>query len=176
MERDGLVGTLNAAHATDLCTCRSVTGIIIFFGLAAIAWKSCLQSLVAASSMEAEFYSAVLCAKLVKYFRFVLQELDALVPGPSILYIDNEAALNMINERRPTPRARHVEIQHFAIQEWHQQGDIIMKHLPGVINPSDGLTKPLANVLHVRHARRGMGHYRTVSTEGSDSESVRSPS
>ena len=71
---------------------------------------------------------------------------------------------NMINESRPTPRARHIEIQHFAIQEWCKQGDIVMEHLPGIINPSDGLTKALGWVLLSRHARRGMGHYRLGST------------
>ena len=73
----------------------------------------------------------------------------------------------MINESRPTVRARHVEIQHFAIQEWRNQGDIIMQHCPGVINSSDDLTKPLGWVLHSRHARRNMGHYRIGSPLGS---------
>ena len=33
-----------------------------------------------------------------------------------------------------------------------------MKHIPGVINPADDLTKPLGYVLHSRHARYMMGH------------------
>ena len=64
----------------------------------------------------------------------------------------------MINEFRPTPRARHIDIQYFAIQEWRAAKDIIMKHLSGILNPSDDLTKPLGWILHARHARRGMGH------------------
>ena len=40
-----------------------------------------------------------------------------------------------------------------------------MEHLPGIINPSDGLTKALGWVLLSRHARRGMGHYRFGSTD-----------
>ena len=75
------------------------------------------------------------------------------------MYIDNQAALAMINESRPTTRARHIEIQHFAVQEWRKAEDIIMKHLPGIMNCSDGLTKALSWVLFSRHARRGMGHY-----------------
>ena len=39
-----------------------------------------------------------------------------------------------------------------------------MEHLPGTINPSDGLTKALGWVLLSRHACRGMGHYRFGST------------
>jgi hypothetical protein len=157
--RDLVTACLDAAHATDLSQRRSVTGYNVFFGGAAIAWKSVLQPLTATSSTEAEFYAAVTTAKVVKYLRYVLQELKASRPGPSPLYIDNSAALAMINESRPTPRARHIEIQHFAIQQWVKSGDIRMVHLPGIINPSDGMTKALSWVLHSRHARRSMGHY-----------------
>ena len=34
-----------------------------------------------------------------------------------------------------------------------------MRHIPGIINPLDDLTKPLEWVLHERHAHRIMGHY-----------------
>ena len=160
--RDQVAAALDAAHATDLKTRRSVTGLIAFYCCAAVAWKSRLQPICATSSTEAEFYAAVTAAKLVKYLRYVVQELDAMRPGPSPLFIDNQAALAMINESRPTPRARHIETQHFAIQEWAQR-DIYMKHLEGIMNCSDGLTKPLSWVLFSRHARRGMGHYKLGS-------------
>ena len=38
-----------------------------------------------------------------------------------------------------------------------------MAHLPGISNASNGLTKPVSWVLHSRHARRGMGHYKLGS-------------
>ena len=68
-----------------------------------------------------------------------------------------------VNESRPTPRARHIEIQHFAIQEWRDKGDVVLRHCPGIINASDDLTKALGWVLHSRHARRSMGHYKMGS-------------
>ena len=65
----------------------------------------------------------------------------------------------MVNERRSTPRARHIEIQHFAIQEWHQQRDIVLRRCPGVLNIStNDLTKALGWVLHTSHCCHGMGH------------------
>ena len=172
--RDELIGFLDAAHATELKSRRSVTGYLVLFCCAAIAWKSRVQSVVATSSTEAEFYAAVSCAKVVKYLRYVLGELQALRDGATRLLVDNQAAIAMINESRPTPRARHIDIQHFAIQEWRAQGDIIMEHCPGVLNASDDLTKPLGWALHSRHARRGMGHYRIGSALDSES-SVRPP-
>ena len=75
-----------------------MTGYIIFFGGAAVAWKSVLQPLTATSSTEAEFYAAVTTAKVVKYLQYIFQELQALQPGLSPLYINNSAALAMIKE------------------------------------------------------------------------------
>ena len=47
----------------------------------------------------------------------------------------------------------------FALQDWRLDGDIIMIHIPGILNFSDDLTKPLGWVLHARHCRRHMGHF-----------------
>ena len=34
-------------------------------------------------------------------------------------------------------------LRFFAIQDRREEGDIIMEHIPGVLNPSDDMTKPL---------------------------------
>ena len=49
-----------------------------------------------------------------------------------------------------------------------------MRHIAGIINPSDDLTKALGWVLHSRHALRGMGHYRIGSPKDLESP-VRPP-
>jgi hypothetical protein len=53
------------------------------------------------------------------------------------LYVNNQAAIAMVNEWKPTPRSRHIHIQHFTIQEWRATGDIELHHIPGTINASD---------------------------------------
>ena len=159
MEHDQLVAAFDAAHATDAKMRRSVTGLIVFYCMAAIVYKSRLQPVTATSSTEAEFYAGVTCAKIVRYMRHILKELNLLKDGPTKLYVDNLACMNIVNERRPTPRTRHIEVQHFAVQEWRENKEILMEHIPGPINPSDDLTKALTWVLHGRHSRRAMGHY-----------------
>ena len=42
-------------------------------------------------------------------------------------------------------------IRFFAIQDWKEEGDLKMVHIPSTLNPSDDLTKPLGWVLHSRH-------------------------
>jgi hypothetical protein len=154
-----LVGFVDASYAADPKTRRSITGIIFCYGGAAIAYKSKLQTTVATSSTESEFYAAVHAAKIAKYLCSVLDELGFPCAGPTPLYEDNQAAIAMVNESRPTPRVRHLDIQHFAIQEWRARGIIQLFHIPGVINSADQQTKPLSFTLHSRHARRSMGHY-----------------
>jgi hypothetical protein len=123
-----LAAYIDASHATDLRTRRSVT-VSFFLAGGALAFKSKLQPTVATSSTVSEFIAAVLAAKIAKYLRSILIELGFPPSGPTLLYEDNKAATN-----RPTERSRHIDIQNFAIQEWRQRGDIKLAHIPGVIN------------------------------------------
>ena len=154
-----LVGYVDAAHATDLKTRRSVSGMVFVLAGGAIAYKSKLQATVATSSTEAEFIAAVSAAKLAKYLRSVLRELGFPPSGPTLIYEDNMATIAMVNENKPTTRSRHIDIQHFALQEWRARGIVKLVYLATTINPADQATKALGWILHSRHARRAMGHY-----------------
>jgi hypothetical protein len=154
-----LIGFADAAHAIDLTTRRSFSGFCFLLAGGAVVYKSKQQSVVATSATEAEFICAVQAAKTAKYLRTVLHELDVPQLFPTIIYEDNRAAIDMVNSSKPTPRSRHIDIQHFAIQEWKQRELVLLQHIPGVISPPDALTKALGWVLHSRHVRRMMGHY-----------------
>jgi hypothetical protein len=154
-----LASYIDAAHANDLRRRRSTTGFAFILAGGCISYKSKTQPLTATSSTEAEFYSAVSAAKHARYLRSILAELGFPQSAPTPMYCDNQSAINMINARIPTERSRHIMIQYYAIQDWKEQGDIVLRHIPGIINPSDDLTKPLGWVLHTRHCRRLMGHY-----------------
>jgi len=156
---DELVTFVDAAYATDTKTRRSVTGYVIMYAGAAIAYKAKLQATVSTSSTEAEFIASVYSAKAVKHLRSVLSDLQLPLRGPTIIYCDNKAAIAMINDSKPTPRSRHIDVQHFAIQEWRNNQEIEMRHISGILNPADDETKALSWMLHSRHSRRAMGHY-----------------
>jgi hypothetical protein len=153
------VGFVAAAHAVDINTHHLITGFIFCLAGGAIAYKSKLQATIATSSIEAKFVSASHAAKIAKYLCSVLSELCFPQLHPTSLYEDNLAAIAMINDCRPTPCSCRIDIQHFAIQEWRLKGDIVMHHIPGILNAADGATKALGWTLHSRHARRSMGHY-----------------
>jgi hypothetical protein len=154
-----LRGFVDASHANDLRNCRSTTGYGFVLAAGVIAYRCHTQTITATSSTEAEFLAAVEAAKLAKYLRSILRELGFPQDEPTPIFEDNESCIKMANAGKPTPRSRHIDIQHFAIQDWKQAGDIVLIHIPGIINPSDCLTKPVAWILHYRHARRFMGHF-----------------
>jgi hypothetical protein len=84
---------------------------------------------VATLSTEAKFVAAISAAKIIKYLCYVLQELGIEEVGPTILYIDNQATMHMINDNKPTLQSRHIDIQHFAIQEWRDAGVLKVMHI-----------------------------------------------
>jgi transposase InsO family protein len=154
-----LVAYADAAHGTDLFQRRSVSGVCCVLGGAAIVFKSKQQDVIATSSTEAEFVCAVHTGKIVKYLRSILHELGFTQSSPTPIYEDNQAAIAMVNNTKPTTRSRHIDIQHFAIQEWKRRGILFLEHIQGILSPSDALTKPLGWMLHQRHCRRLMGHF-----------------
>lgn len=154
-----LFGFVDAAHATDPTTRRSVSGYAFTYGGTVVAYRCKLQSTVATSSTEAEFIAAVSAAKVAKYLRSILSDLGHLHDGPTILFEDNEAAIYMANHGRPTERSRHIDIQHFALLEWCTNGDVQLASIPTTIQPADALTKACGSTLHYRHMGRLMGYF-----------------
>ena len=81
---------------------------------------------MATSSTEAEFLAAILTAKHARYLCSVMTKLGFPPTEPTPIYEDNMSAINMINARIPMDRSHHIDIQHFAIQDWKEANDIIM--------------------------------------------------
>ena len=77
---------------------------------------------------------------------------------PTLIYEDNDTTIDILNSSIPTEITHHVGVCLFATKVCKEYGDIIMHHIPGIINTADDLIKPLGWVLHSRHARYLMGH------------------
>jgi phage antirepressor YoqD-like protein len=118
-----LTGYVDAAHATDLKTCCSISGYVFTLAGGAITFKLKLQTTVATSSTKAEFVAAVSAANVTKYLRSVLHELGFGQGKLTPLYVDNQAAIAMVNERKPTPHSRHIHIN--TLQ--YKNGEMLVK-------------------------------------------------
>ena len=64
----------------------------------------------------------------------------------------------MANAGQPTKCIRHIEMKHFAIQDWVEKDLMILKWVSSQNNCSDSLTKALACTLQYKHMDYIMGH------------------
>ena len=149
----------NTAFGNDLTRQIFTTGIVFAHCGGAIIYRLNTQTLTAGSSTEAEFIAAVTTAKLIWYLCCVLKQLGEKQTKPADFYINNLYALKITNDDcSPTERTRHMDLRFFSIQDWREAEDIIMKHILGVLNSFNNMTKPLGWVLHDQHYHCIMGH------------------
>ena len=143
--------------AGDTATRKSVSGVTIFFGGAAVVYKTILQRTIALSSTEAEFYAITETGKLVLYIRHVLCDLNIEQQQPTAIYEDNRGCLQMTQALKPTKRTRHVDSRYFAILDWVQTDQIIVKKIDTSDNASDVLTKATGRIIFYRHVDTILG-------------------
>ena len=122
-----------------------------------ILYKTKFQDTVSMSSTEAEFIAAAEAGKYILYLRTILEEIGIHQKHATVLYEDNQGALLMANAQRPTKRTRHMEIKHFALQEWVLKDLLTLKRIDTKDNYSDVMTKATARVLFHRHMNYIMG-------------------
>ena len=126
--------------AGDLRTRRSTSGLVVLRGSHSLRHSSTLQSVLALSSAEAEFYAltkgAAYALGIQSYFR------DWGVELPITCYTDASSGLSFAT-RRGLGRIRHVETRFLWLQD-----RVALKHLRIAKvgtddNPADILTKPM---------------------------------
>ena len=70
---------------------------------------------------------------------------------PTTIYEDNRGCLQMTQALKPTKRTRHVDSRYFAILNWVQTDQIMVKKIDTSDNASDVLTKATGRILFYRH-------------------------
>ena len=123
---------------------------------AAIGYGSKRQQRIALSSTEAEIMAASLAATEIMYFRGILAELGHDLE-PTVLYIDNQGAVELSRDMKSCQRSRHIERRYLKVRELVAQGEIIVKFVASTSNHSDVLTKPLDVDAFRTHSRALMG-------------------
>jgi hypothetical protein len=81
--------------ASDLDTRRSTSGYVVMMAGRPIAWMSKLQSIVATSSMEAEYVSAYPSVQAVTWVCAILHCLELTRDKPTTLLIDTKTAIDL---------------------------------------------------------------------------------
>ena len=90
------------------------------------------------------------------YFRGLLYEFGRELE-PTVLYVDNQGAVELSKDMKSCQRSRHIERRYLKVRELVALGEIVVKHVPTEMNHSDVLTKPLDQATFNRHVAALIG-------------------
>ncbi len=118
---------------------------------AAIACKWRVRPTVSLSSSEADYLAASNAGKMALYLRSVLDDLNVLQTLATVIYEDNRGALLMSRAAQPTKQSRHIEIRHYALNDWVERDLVSLEDCASGLNASDIATKQTGGILFARH-------------------------
>ena len=133
----------DADWAGDKVNRKSTSGGVIQLGSHLIKSWSSTQNVIALSSGESEFYAIVKGASQGLGVRSLLRDLGVDV---HLKLLTDASTGRAIASRRGLGKVRHIEVSHLWIQERVNTGDIEIQKIKNSFNPSDILTKHLAEM------------------------------
>ena len=147
---------LHAYSDSNWSVGHSTSGWAILYAGAVIGYGSKRQQSIALSSTEAEIMAASMAATEIMYFRGILSELGHELE-PTILYVDNQGAVELSRDMKSCQRSRHIERRYLKVRELVALGEIKVQFVETASNASDCLTKPLEAKAFLKHTRALMG-------------------
>jgi hypothetical protein len=134
----------NADHGANLDNGCSTSAYIVKIGSGAVLWSSCLQSIVALSTTEAEFVAAASAGQEVVWMRTLLGELGFPISGPSLLLLDNQSAIQVGKNPKHHRHMKHLNLRFYWLHDIVVSGQIVLHYVPTADMAADLLTKGLA--------------------------------
>ena len=141
-----VIGYSDSDFAGCVDTRKSTFGYLFQLAEGAISWKSAKQSVIAASTMEAEFvacFEATIHGLWLRNFISELRIVDS-IARPLKIYCDNSAAVFFSKNDKYSKGAKHMEIKYFAVKEEVQKQRVSIEHISTNLMIADPLTKGLS--------------------------------
>lgn len=146
-------GYSDSDWAEDRFDRRSTSAYTYCIGCGSISWKSRKQPTVSLSSTEAEYKAMSDSCKEAIWLGNVLSELHLRPHQPIPLHVDNEGAEALSRNPEHHTRTKHIDAWYHFIRECVGLGKVKVKHVSTKDMIADMLTKPLPQVLLVRHRK-----------------------
>lgn len=133
-------GYSDSDYSTDRDRRRSVTGYIFKVGGNTVSWKSCLQSVVALSTTEAEYMAIHEAAKEGLWLKGLCAELG-FKQGSFHLHCDSQSAISLARNPVHHERTKHIDNKFHFIRDLIADGTTVLNKIHTSVNPADFLTK-----------------------------------
>ena len=134
---------VDADHARDKVTCRSVTGILLLVNNTPLIWYTKRQKTVESSTYGSELVAARIGVEMVMEVRYKIRMLGMRLEGTSLMVGDNMSVV--LNTTIPSSmlKKKHNAVAYHRVREAVASKIINFSHLPSISNVADVLTKPL---------------------------------
>ena len=161
-----IIGYSDSNFAGCRDSMKSTSGYICLFARGAISWKSVKQSIVASSTMAAEFvacYEAFNHGIWLRKFVTGLRIMDG-IERPLKLFCDNKSAVLYSNNNRSSTKSKFIDIKFLVVKERVQSRLISIENIGTNSMIADPLTKGLPpKVFHEHTAHMGVVSLQDVS-------------
>lgn len=140
----------------DLDNRRSHSGFVFMLCGGPIAWKATLQTSLALSSMDAEYYAMGDSAKEAVALKSVTDELhkttsDSSSAQPISISVDNTSAIQLSADPVFHRRSKHIELRHHFIRQLVADEIVKFEYISTDSNVADIFTKPLHKISFRKH-------------------------
>ena len=134
---------VDADHASDKVTRRSVTGIIVFLNNTPIRTFSKRQKTVETSTYGAEMVAARIATDIILEIRYCLRMMGVPIDGPALMLGDNRSVI--LNSTVPSSvlKKKHLSCGYHRIRECIAAGIVDFAYVDTAENIADCLTKSL---------------------------------
>ncbi|KAK8944130.1 hypothetical protein KSP39_PZI007676 [Platanthera zijinensis] len=158
-EQTEIIGYSDSDFAGCQDSRKSTSGYVFMLAGGAVSWKSTKQSLIASSTMAAEFIACYEASNHCIWLRNLLTGLKIVdsIKKPLKLYCDNNSAVLYSNSNRSATKSKHIDIKFLVVKERVRNGQMSVEHIGTNSMIADPLTKGLIpKVFHEHRASMGV--------------------
>ena len=146
----------DASWAGDVRGRRSQLAYIMQVNGGTVSWSSKKQSTVARSSCESEYVAMSLASCEILWLRALLTEIGFAQSSGTVLYCDNQPAIDLAHDTGINDRTKHIDIAHHFMRQHIEEGRLAVMHMPTDRQLADMLTKSLGSHKHIYNRDRIM--------------------
>ncbi|XP_074299270.1 secreted RxLR effector protein 161-like [Silene latifolia] len=149
-----VIGYANSDFGEYVDSRKSTFGYVFVLAGGAISWKSAKQTIIASSTMEAEFVTCYEATIQVLWLRNFLSGLSVMnsVARPLKIYCDNAATIFFSKNDRYSKGIKHMEMKYLSVKEEVRKNTMSIEHIMTSANIADPLTKGLPPKTFLKHA------------------------
>jgi len=154
-----LEGYSDANWISDADEMKATTGYMFTLGGGAVSWKSCKQTILTRSTMEAELTALDTSGVEAEFLRDLLMDLPVVEkPVPAILMnCDNQTVIVKVKSSKDNMKSnKHIRMRLKSVRRLRNSGVIALDYIQTAKNLADPFTKGLSRVV-IDSASREMG-------------------